>query len=141
MLGRQVGPLGQIQGIFKSPLSIYDHINATGYSIKLDNFSIIERESQDFTRTTKEAILVESMTLPLTGAWASINCHIFGMKCYRTDMPALHLQWYTLHIFPSFVTHGPTHEGEHAHYIGKNGPPRGAFPQLSLFIMASNFPP
>ena len=37
---------------------IYDHANTTGHSIKLDSFSIVDRESQGIIRTIKEAIFI-----------------------------------------------------------------------------------
>ena len=37
---------------------IHDHQNITGHELSLDNFSIVGREAQSITRTTKEAILI-----------------------------------------------------------------------------------
>ena len=42
----------------RTPYPIYDHANMSGHHNKLDNFSIVGRESQTTTRTIKEAMLI-----------------------------------------------------------------------------------
>ena len=43
----------------RAPSPIFDHSQATGHSIKLDNFSIVDRESKGITRTIKEAMYIQ----------------------------------------------------------------------------------
>ena len=40
------------------PSPILDHYQITGHSIKLENFSIVDRESQGITRPMKEAMYI-----------------------------------------------------------------------------------
>ena len=42
----------------KAPSSIFDHSQATGHHIKLENFSILYRDSQCIIRTIKEAMYI-----------------------------------------------------------------------------------
>ena len=42
----------------QAPSPIYDHANTTGHTIKLDSFSIVDREYQGITRTLKEAMFI-----------------------------------------------------------------------------------
>ena len=42
----------------KAPSPIHDHHNITGHEVSLDNFSIVDREEENITRTIKEAILI-----------------------------------------------------------------------------------
>ena len=42
----------------RSPSPIYDHYKTTGQEVSLDNFSIVGRDDQSMTRTTREAMLI-----------------------------------------------------------------------------------
>ena len=42
----------------KAPSPIYDHSIRSGHEVNIDNFSIIGREDQNLTRTTKEALYI-----------------------------------------------------------------------------------
>ena len=42
----------------RAPSTFFDHSQTTGHSIKLDNFSIVDREFQGITRTIKEAMYI-----------------------------------------------------------------------------------
>ena len=42
-----------------APSPIYDHANTTGHHIKVDNFSIVDREAQNIVRTMKETIYIK----------------------------------------------------------------------------------
>ena len=42
----------------KSPSPIHDHCNTSGHSVTINNFTIIGREDQNFTRTIKEAPII-----------------------------------------------------------------------------------
>ena len=42
----------------KASSPIYDNHNTTGYDISIDNFSIVDREDQNFSRSIKEAICI-----------------------------------------------------------------------------------
>ena len=42
----------------RAPSPIYYHVQTTGHTIKLDSFSIVDRESQGITRTIKEAMYI-----------------------------------------------------------------------------------
>ena len=42
----------------KSPSPIHDHINISGHSVTIDNFSILGREDQNLTRLIKEALYI-----------------------------------------------------------------------------------
>ena len=47
------------------PSLIYDHGNITGHHTRVDNFSIVVRETQNLTRTIKEAMYIRVNDLPL----------------------------------------------------------------------------
>ena len=55
-----------------APFPIFDHFQSRGQSIKLNNFSIVDRESKGITRTIK-----------------STSCHKSRMGCYRICSPCL----------------------------------------------------
>ena len=42
----------------RHPPPIYDHFNATGHNITLENFSIVGREDQNLSRLIKEALFI-----------------------------------------------------------------------------------
>ena len=42
----------------KAPSPIHDHINVSGHSVTIDNFSILGREDQNLTRLIKEALYI-----------------------------------------------------------------------------------
>ena len=42
----------------RAPSPIYDHYNATGHEMSLDNFDIVGREDQSMTRTVREAMSI-----------------------------------------------------------------------------------
>ena len=42
----------------KAPFPIHDHINISGHSVTIDNFSILGREDQNLTRLIKEALYI-----------------------------------------------------------------------------------
>ena len=42
----------------KAPSPIHDHINISGHSVTIDNFSILGREDQNLTRPIKEALYI-----------------------------------------------------------------------------------
>ena len=37
---------------------IYDHTNTTGHHIRVDNFSVVDRDAHNITRTIKEAMYI-----------------------------------------------------------------------------------
>ena len=96
-LAGQVGHLGTGIRNIQELLPIYDNANTTGQSIQLDNLSIMDRESQGFLRTIKEAMFIRLYDPPpyrslgkyqLPHSWDEV----------LLDTLALHLQWYP-HIF------------------------------------------
>ena len=50
----------------KAPSPTYDHANTMGHSIKLDNFSIMDRESQGVPKTIKEDMFIIVNDPPLS---------------------------------------------------------------------------
>ena len=42
----------------KAPSLIHNHINISGHSVTIDNFSILGREDQNLTRLIKEALYI-----------------------------------------------------------------------------------
>ena len=42
----------------RHPPPIYDHFNATGHNVTLENFSIVGREDQNLSRLIKEALFI-----------------------------------------------------------------------------------
>ena len=42
----------------RTPCALFGHSQTTGHSIKLDKFSIVDRESQEITRTIKDAMYI-----------------------------------------------------------------------------------
>ena len=122
---------------------IHDHANTINHHIKLDNFSIMDRESQGVTRIVKEAMFFRVSDPSSTETLTSTNYHTYGMRVCRT--------WQlSVHSVPSYVLlviHGPPppHHGVHTHPIGKCGlpgvapltkstppSPGGAFPLSNL---------
>ena len=43
-----------------SPSPIHDHINISGHTVSIEQFSILAREDQNFLRTIKEAIYIRA---------------------------------------------------------------------------------
>ena len=83
----------------RAPSPIFDHSQTTGHSIKLDNFSIVDRESQGITRTMKEAMYIWVNDPPLNrnlGKYQLPNIWDGVLQ----DMPTLLLQWSPLYIPP-----------------------------------------
>ena len=52
----------RLKEYLRVPSPIFKHFQTTGHNITLDNFFIVSRESQGFTRTIKEAMFIELMT-------------------------------------------------------------------------------
>ena len=44
----------------KAPSPIHDHINSSGHTVSIEDFSILAREDQNFLRTIKEAIYIRA---------------------------------------------------------------------------------
>ena len=42
----------------KAPAPIHDHLNISGHTVTIDNFSILGREDQNLMRTIKEALYI-----------------------------------------------------------------------------------
>ena len=42
----------------KPPSPIYDHYNTSGHKVNINNFTIVGREDQNFTRAIKEALFI-----------------------------------------------------------------------------------
>ena len=42
----------------RAPSPIFEHSQTIGHTIKLDNFSTVDREPQDITRTIQKAIYI-----------------------------------------------------------------------------------
>ena len=57
----------------RAPTPIFDHSQTTGHLIKLENFSIVDGESQSITRTIKEAMYMRVNDPPLNRAFASTS--------------------------------------------------------------------
>ena len=55
-MGRRLGD--RYKEHLRGPSPIFDHSQTTGHSIKLENFSTVDRESQGITRTIKEVIYI-----------------------------------------------------------------------------------
>ena len=53
------GPLGEkYKEHIRTPSPIYDHVSTTSHPTRVDNFSIMGRESHNITRTIKEATFI-----------------------------------------------------------------------------------
>ena len=71
--------------------SIFNHFQTAGHNITLDNFSIVCRESQGFTRTIKEAMFIRVNDPPLNRNLGKYQLpHIWDEVLQ--DLPALYLQ-------------------------------------------------
>ena len=82
-----------------------EHSQTTGHSIKLDNFSILDRESLSITRTIKEAMYIRVNDHPLNRNLVKYQLpHIWDGVLQ--DMLALHLQWSPTHTPLSSVPLG-----------------------------------
>ena len=44
----------------KAPSPIHDHINISGHTVSIEDFSILAREDQNLLRTIKEAIYIRA---------------------------------------------------------------------------------
>ena len=75
----------------RAPSPIFDHFQTTGHNITMDNFSIVGREPQGFTRTIKEAMYIRVNDLPLNRNLGKYQLTHIWEKVLQ-DMPALHLQ-------------------------------------------------
>ena len=73
------------------PPLIFNHFQTTGNNITLDNFSIVGRESQGFTRTFKEAMFIRVNDPPLNRNLGKYQLPDIWDKVLQ-DMPALCLQ-------------------------------------------------
>ena len=73
-----------------APSLIYDHANTTGHTIKLDNFSTVDRESQGITRTIRDAMFI-SQHSPLNRNLGKYQLPLIWEGVLQ-DMLALHLQ-------------------------------------------------
>ena len=73
----------------RAPYPIYEHANTTGHTIKLDNFSLVHRGSQDH----KGSHICQSQWAPLNRNFGKYQLpHIWDGVLQ--DVPALCLQWY-----------------------------------------------
>ena len=118
----------------RAPSPIYNHVNTTGYTIKLDNFSTVDRESQGIIRTIKEAMCVhQSQWLPSTDTLASTSCLTSGMGYCRICQLSVYSDTYLFH--PSTVSPESLSikGGMHAS-SGKYGPLRSASPPSLLLL-------
>ena len=44
----------------KAPSPIHDHVNISGHTVTIEDFSILGREDQNFLRTIKEALYIRA---------------------------------------------------------------------------------
>ena len=59
MLGKSARMFGEsLKEYLKAPSHIYEHSYITSYHSSVDNFTIVGRESENLTRTIKEAIVI-----------------------------------------------------------------------------------
>ena len=49
----------------KAPSPIHDHINISGHTVAIEDFSILGRKDQNLLRTIKEAIYIRANNPPL----------------------------------------------------------------------------
>ena len=113
---------------------IFNYSQNTGHLIKLENFSIVDRESQDITRSIKEAMYIR-VNYPLqTGTLENTSCTIFGMDCCRICQLSIYSDpIHQSHYHPTLGHLLP--QIKKGHKIlpwGKYVPPRGS-PLLHLF--------
>ena len=116
----------------------FDHSQTTGHLIKLESFSIVDRESYAITRTIKEAMYIMVNDLPLNRNLGKYQqSHIWDGVLQ--DMLAPCLQWPLHHLH-----HNPTL----GHPLNKWGPilpwgtyvsPQGASPSHPSYIFAPYF--
>ena len=98
----------------RTPSPIHNHTNTMDNPIKLDNFSIMDRESQGVTRTIKEAMCIRVNNPSLKGNLGKCQLPHLWDEVLQ-DTLALCLKWYPLHPFscltwaPSSTHHGGTH--------------------------------
>ena len=75
----------------RAPFPIHNHTTAMGHLIKLDNFSIVDRESQGVTRTIKDATFIRVNDPSLNRKLGKYQLpHIWDELLQ--DIPALFLQ-------------------------------------------------
>ena len=74
------------------PSPIFDHFQTTGHNT-LDNFLIVGRESQGFTRTIKEEMFITVNEATLNRNLGRYQLPHIWDKVLQ-GMPALHLQWH-----------------------------------------------
>ena len=58
-IGESSGTFGErFKEHLKAHSPIYDHFNTTGHNVTIDNFSMVGREDQNFSRVIKEALYI-----------------------------------------------------------------------------------
>ena len=115
------------------PSPIYDHANTMDYSIKLDNFSIVDRESQGVTNTIKEAMFIRVNDPPLKRNLVKYQKPQIWDEVLQ-DMPAPHL--------PSPChTWVPSPGAQNTSYWQVWSSKGCLLPKCPLFIMAPTFAP
>ena len=61
ILGSQLETLGErLKEHLKAPSPIHDHINISGHTVSIEDFSILAREDQNLLRTIKETIYIRA---------------------------------------------------------------------------------
>ena len=114
----------------KAPSPIFDHSQTTGHSIRLDNFSIVDRDSQGIIRTIKEAMYIRVNNSSLNrnlgkcklahifdGYYRICQLSIYSDPCFHPStvhyrppqLRGTHLLWISVFLpglppFPSFPT-------------------------------------
>ena len=116
----------------------HEHTNTMSHPIKLDNFSIMERESQGVTRTIKEAKFIRVNDPSLNRNLGKYQLPHIWYEVLQKHQLSIYSD--TPYILPLSHLAPSTYHGAHAHHTGKYGPQGDAFPPcFSLFLMASNF--
>ena len=106
-----------------------------GHPIKLDNFPIMDNESQYVTRTIKEAMFIRANDSSLNRNLGKCQLpHIWDEVLQ--DTPVLHQQGHSPCV-PSYSHMGPLppHNMGHTHLNGNYGPPMGAFPPPASLLV------
>ena len=85
--GRTFG--NRLKEHLRAPFPIYDHVNASGHGINVDNFSIVDKDAHSTARTIKEAMFIRFNDPTLNG-----NLGKFQLSHIRDevlqDTPAFH---------------------------------------------------
>ena len=111
----------------QAPSPIFDHSKTTRHSIKLDNFSLVGRESQGIIRTIKEAMYMRANDHLLNTEQVSTAPHL-GWSAARHTSSLFIVTPYSIHTTNPLLATTPNIMGGTKFFLGVSMFIKGRFP-------------